>query len=764
MSRDLEPDPQSANSVHHVDPVGLNGTIRIGADSKITDLSTSAAKALRSPATDVVGEHLAHVLDFVASETQEHIPDLRTFLQHQWDSAKPVAIDGLLSDGRRFRVDEAALHGSPGEEPTLEIRLGPQIPARMGGSDDQDRLNPVAETAGIGGWELARQASTVRWTTETFRIHQLTPREPLLLKDTFECYVPEDRSRLEAALRRAFEYGAPYDLGLELVTAHGPPRHVRCHCIPVIVDGATVKLLGTFREITSQKREEDALKESEVKYRELFENNSAAKLVISPETGQIVEANPAAAAFYGYSLSELLSLRIHDINIADNAFVQDELKKSQSGANTEFEFRHRLASGEVKDVMAYTGPVTVAGQSFTHSVVVDISERKRAEQKLLRIQQLESLGTLAGGIAHDFNNVLTAIFGNISLAADTMTSNHPAHQFLTNAERALDRAAGLSQQLLTFSKGGTPTRENVGLEALLSEVVRFDLAGSNVRPVFDFDEGLQDVLVDPNQLQQVFSNLTVNANQAMPNGGTVHIGARNKTLTDHELPRMRAGQYVVVTFRDEGVGIPAEEMHRIFEPYYTTKPAGNGLGLATCHSIIQKHQGSIELASQPGRGTTFTILLPASTRADPQEQQQRNAGVLCEPESRRWRVLIMDDDVAILDVLTGILGKLVAEVVTCQNADEAAEIYGEEQQNGRRFALTILDLTIPGGRGGKVAAEEILKLDPGAVLVCSSGYTDERVMAEYRDYGFKGTIAKPYTLGAVRQAIESLQTPRARER
>ena len=673
-------------------------------------------------------------------------------------------LDCMLPDGSRFRVDEAVFHGAPGEPQVLRIGLGLEVPAVVAWSDDEDMLDAVARIAHIGGWEFDPRTSRVRWTSETFRILDLTPDNPPLLKHAFDFFVPDDRTRIEVAIRRAIEHGDPFELELQVVTVRGRSMYTRCHCMPVIVDGTTVKLVGTIQEITSQKRTENALKESEVRYRELFENNSAVKLVIDPKTGQIVEANPAAAAFYGYSVNEMLKLQIHDINLAEEALVQGKMEQSRSGESSEFEFRHRLASGEIKDVQVYTGNVTVAGRTLIHSVVVDISERKRAEEKLQRVQQLESLGTLAGGIAHDFNNVLTAIFGNISLAAESVAPNHSAHEFLKSAEHALNRAVGLSHQLLTFSKGGTPTRENVGLQELLSEIVLFDLTGSNIRPVFEFDDDLENVHVDPNQLQQVFSNLALNADQAMPDGGSLHVSACNTQLAEDELAGMDAGNYVMVTFRDEGIGIPPENIHRVFEPYYSSKPTGNGLGLATCYSIIRKHQGSIDLVSQPGHGTTFTILLPAVSMEACQAQEQPRADLPRFSESRHWRVLIMDDDDAILRVLSRMLEKFVTGVVTCRRTEEAVAIYREEQQNRRPFDLTILDLTIPGEPGGKVAVQEILEIDPFAVIACSSGYTDDRVMADYREFGFKAAMAKPYTLDVVRRLIKSLEAQQSEAR
>jgi CheY-like chemotaxis protein len=383
--------------------------------------------------------------------------------------------------------------------------------------------------------------------------------------------------------------------------------------------------------------------------------------------------------------------------------------------------------------------------------VTDVTRQKQEEANNFRMQQLESLGTLAGGIAHDFNNVLTAIFGNVSVARELLTSDHVATSYLKNAEGAIDRATRLSRQLLTFAKGGVPVLEVVNLSQLIAEVTILDLSVRNVIPDFQIEPDLKNVLVDCGQLQQVFSNLVVNAADAMPEGGRICLSATNRVLAGDEIPGIAAGSYVQVTIRDEGEGISPHDSKRIFDPYFTTKPHGTGLGLATCYSIIKRHGGHIDLVSEVGAGTTAKILLPASATSG----NDGSSPVAAEKDSvqESKRVLIMDDEVLILDVASGILRASGALVETCETSDAVVAAYLSAFEQQQPYDVVILDLTIRGGAGGEVAARRILEIDSDAIIICSSGYTDADVVSEFRRFGFEGIIKKPYTAADLREVV-----------
>jgi len=351
--------------------------------------------------------------------------------------------------------------------------------------------------------------------------------------------------------------------------------------------------------------------------------------------------------------------------------------------------------------------------------------------------------------------VLTAILGNLSIATETLEPDHPALVCLTSAERAIKRATGLSQQLLTFAKGGTPVRENLSLSELISDVVSFDLTGSNVRPVFNFSGEIGDVHVDRAQLSQVVSNLTLNADQAMPNGGLLEVSAAIESVSEDQMPGASDGRFVVVRFRDTGIGINEADLPRIFEPYFSSKFNGNGLGLATSYSIMKKHHGHIAVESEEDRGTVFTIYLPAAVGPSDGGRRSWEGGSSAAELPRGLRVLLLDDEAIILDVVSRMLATMGAEFTTCESTDDAVTAYQNAFESGQKFDLAIFDLTIPGEPGGRDAVQRIVRFDPKACVVCSSGYADDPVMSNHRKYGFAAAIAKPFRIADLRDLLKS---------
>ena len=400
---------------------------------------------------------------------------------------------------------------------------------------------------------------------------------------------------------------------------------------------------------------------------------------------------------------------------------------------------------------------TQMSRNRTLVIFTDITERDYQQEELIKKQKLESIGVLAGGIAHDFNNILTAILGNISFAGRFIDRNHRAAVPLIQAEKAAKRAAELAHQLLTFAKGGQPITRSVAPLQLIEESLSLVLRGSNAQSSVDAPEGLDNIEADAGQISQAFNNLIINAVQAMPAGGTVSIQADNASISDNDNPYgIPTGEYVRFVFADEGCGIPAENLANIFDPYFTTKSSGTGLGLASVQSIINKHGGHISVSSAVGKGTAFEILLPASRKSAP--------GTTVHPAETAARtdtgaiasLLVMDDEEMIRDLAAAMLGELGYRVTTCKNGEEAVALYKAAFESGAPHSAVILDLTIPGGMGGEEAARAILAIDQHAQLIVSSGYSNDPIISGFRSYGFAAAVQKPYSVATIAEILDNM--------
>ncbi|HTP66071.1 MAG TPA: ATP-binding protein [Geobacteraceae bacterium] len=372
-------------------------------------------------------------------------------------------------------------------------------------------------------------------------------------------------------------------------------------------------------------------------------------------------------------------------------------------------------------------------------LLAQMDEKQRIEEELFRTRHLESLGILAGGIAHDFNNLLTAILGNTSLAKMLTDPGNKVYARLEEVEKASFRARDLTQQLLTFSKGGAPIKKVTSIADVICDSTRFALRGSRSRYRFGIMEGLWPVEADEGQISQVISNIAINADQAMPGGGEVTVTVENMALGRGQIVSLQPGRYIRITLTDNSTGIAAEHLPKIFTPYFSTKPKGSGLGLATSYSIINKHGGAIMVDSRVGAGTAFHIYLPASAKDIPKKEEAIGAAL-----TGSGRVLIMDDEESVLDTAGEILVHAGYRVEHAKDGAEAIDLYVKAGESGEPFAAVILDLTIPGGMGGKETVRKLLKIAPEAKAIVSSGYAQGPTMADFREHGFKGMIAKPY--------------------
>jgi PAS domain S-box-containing protein len=389
----------------------------------------------------------------------------------------------------------------------------------------------------------------------------------------------------------------------------------------------------------------------------------------------------------------------------------------------------------------------------------DISDALKAQEERARASKLASLGLLAGGIAHDFNNILMAIMGNVSMARVTMPPSGAASMALGEAEKACVLARQLTWQLLTFSKGGVPAKKTIAIPRLLEESASLALRGSHVSCTFRVDPDLWNVHADGAQLTQVFSNILINARQAMPQGGSVEISATNATEAvrrcENALP-VEPGAYVRISIADTGIGIPEENLGSIFDPYFSTKRQGSGLGLATSHSIVKNHGGFVSVESKRGRGTTLHVNLPAAVAGHSQEAP----GWARVAPGGRGRILVMDDEPAIRVVAANMLRYLGHDVEVVDSGAAAIDHYTRALENGQPFDAVLLDLVVASGMGGRETIERLTELDPGVSAVVVSGYAQDSLLTEYRDYGFKAVIAKPFTLEELNTTLDAVIVPR----
>jgi PAS domain S-box-containing protein len=387
--------------------------------------------------------------------------------------------------------------------------------------------------------------------------------------------------------------------------------------------------------------------------------------------------------------------------------------------------------------------------------VTDITERKKMEEELLRSKKLESVGFLSGGIAHDFNNLLTGIMGNISLAKLSARPGDKILTYLENAENLSVRSSELTKKLLTFSKGGAPIKKPVLIGDFLKETAPMPLSGSNVRCEFKMAEDLWPVEIDEGQMRQVIYNIVINACEAMPGGGTINILAENIIHGPADRPSLKDGKYVKLSIKDQGAGIPPENLSKIFDPYFSTKEMGSqkgmGLGLAISHSIIKKHGGFIVAESIVGNGSTFHIYLPVSSKEFLPAKE-----VVKKPRLGKVRILVMDDEQVVRYISGEFLKHLGYEVELAEDGAEAVARYKKAQESQQPFDIVILDLIVPGGMGGKEVLEKLLEISPNVQAIVSSGYSNDPIFSDFKRYGFKGVIAKPFDLEGLGESVSKV--------
>ena len=508
---------------------------------------------------------------------------------------------------------------------------------------------------------------------------------------------------------------------------------------------------------------ERRLRESESRFRRMAEVTPFPIFIVAGD-GRFTYINRRFSDLFGYTLAEIP----RDREWLERAYptVEDrerirtiweaDLELSRTAPVPTREAEIRCGNGENRTVrfrLARLDPDQVM------VTCEDLTRQRQFEEELLRTKKLESVAILAGGIAHDFNNLLSVVMGNINLAQLACKSDEKTSRWLGEAEKAAMRARNLTGKFTYFASGGKPVRQVADIRVIIRDAMSLALSGSSADWKGEFPENLWAVDVDPSQIGQVVNNIALNAVAAMPRGGTIRVSAENARVEEDELPPLAAGEYVRIAVRDSGVGIAPEHLLDIFDPYFTTKrlgaQKGMGFGLPIAHAIVRRHGGHIHVASRPGEGAEVFIYLPALSAPHATRASDANEETEAEAPAAR-RVLVMDDEEMIRELLDQMLAHLGYETTLASDGQEAVDRYAESLREGRPFDVVILDLTVPGGMGGKEAIQELRSIDPGVTAVVSSGYATDAVISDFERWGFKGRIAKPYQLSQLGDLLESL--------
>jgi len=523
---------------------------------------------------------------------------------------------------------------------------------------------------------------------------------------------------------------------------------------------ATWSMVGVIFDVTAARQAETELAAEKERLAVTLGSMTEGVITVGAQ-GRVLFMNKAAAELSQWDAAEAVGRPIEDVcsfqdSVTERGVALELSSVIGQGVHRELPKNTQLKGrlGRPRLVEGRVISVSNSSSKRVGAVIVlrDVTERQRMEEQLHRAAKMESIGILAGGIAHDFNNILTAILSNLTLIELDMAGAPGTGQMLADAIHATKRAGELTQQLLTFSKGGDPVRAAVQLSEVVREAATFSNRGSSVRTEFEFPQDLWPADVDKAQIGQVVQNLVINAIQAMPLGGSVWIKASNRTIEPGSHSVLQGGDYVCISVADSGSGISPENIEKIFDPYFTTKLQGNGLGLATVFSIVRRHQGHIEVSSVLGKGSAFTFFLPAAKDAT----LRVSAHPFFEGASKRARVLFMDDEEPIIRVAEKLMQLMGLDFESAPDGRKAIEAYRAASEAGRPFDLVVMDLTIPGGMGGREAISELLRFDPSVRAIVSSGYSSDLAMSDFREHGFRGMVAKPYDISELASIIRSV--------
>lgn len=636
----------------------------------------------------------------------------------------------------------------------------------------EERLRLAVQNVPVMIDAFDENMNIIVWNKECERVTGYTADEMIGNPQALERLYPDEQYRRKLMANWIEErIGDFRNLEMELICKNGDRKIIswanvsKEHPIP----GWYTWGIGI--DITNRKLTEEALLESEERFRSMVES-SIDGIILADEAGTIVEYNSGQERICGIPREEAIGMPVwefHHQTFQDSdknesvleflkSSTEEILKSGQSNFLNKFQ-EHEIVTADGKKRIIQSLPFTIKSD-IGHKICTisrDITETRINEKEHFKAQKLESVGLLAGGIAHDFNNILTSIIGNISLAKMDVDPKYDLYLRLEEAEKASERAQDLTAQLLTFSRGGAPVKKSASINQIIEDSAQFVLRGSNIKAEYNLSNDLKPVIVDTGQISQVINNLIINAMQAMPDGGIIEVFSENVPLDDNNRQALKAGEYAKIQIRDNGVGISRENLRKIFDPYFTTKKQGNGLGLATTYSIIKNHDGHIGVESEPGKGTAFTIHLPTAGTIQDESREPGTVSI-----RGAGRILVMDDEEPIRNITGLALEKSGYEVECVVDGQEAIEKYREAFESGNKFDAIIMDLTVPGGMGGKEAFDRIRQIDPEVKAIVSSGYTNNPIMGNYIEHGFTARIVKPYKADILSQTVlTAIEGPKA---
>jgi len=659
----------------------------------------------------------------------------------------------LCHEGRIYTLGMSPIRGKSGEITTGLITMQDMTAQRVLERDLVESMHfmeDALEAMDIGFFSLDRD-EMITYVNKKAEIFLQRKKGDVIGMSVLDAFPEAGKLPIFDVLRKGFR-----EKRTVRAEAYYPPlsRWFQFHVYPYL-NGYSV----IFDDITKQKT--NALRVAKEKDLLSVTLRSIADGVIAVDReGRVIDMSRAAGELTGWEggmaigapLAEVLRISIDDDR---DAVWQVVAGVVESGETVFFE-GDLLVTGAEEMTRRVEGSASsiLDGNGGTLGAVVafrDVTSRKRMEGDLIKAERLVSVGNLAAGIAHDFNNIMTGVLGNISLVRMSLKPGFGLVEKLNESERAIERAQKLTRQLLIFSRGGEPVKKVVRLEELVEDSLSLSLSGSNLKCDLILSDDVWPVEVDPGQIGQVVDNLVANAKEAMPDGGTIEVGVRNAEEPDGKEESPGSGRFVELSIKDNGPGIPREYIDKVFEPYFSTKGEGRGLGLATVYTIIRRHGGKVWVDSFPGSGTTVTIRLPAADR-----DLETSISETTEPVRGEGRILVMDDEEVVRNVTSQILASLGYEVVIAKDGEEAVDIHRESLGSGKTFAAVILDLTVPGGMGGKEAIRRMKEIDPTVKAIICSGYSSDSTMANHEENGFMGVIPKPYRVEELSRVLSSV--------